>query len=118
MSLKKQSLCLLLALALSACATTNKQLKVVCPPPTFSQAEVADWKAYYDKLEVDQASSMEKWLMEKGKPDQKLAQQFSWLNPSRLNDKDRLFLIRVSQGGKVFIPGLFSLPSGSIKRQQ
>lgn len=89
------------------CATTNHD-KAKFNIPSFTEEELVGWKIYYDQLEVEQASDMEKWLIKKSwfkSRNQVYAESFDWLkNKKKLSDKDHLFLIRVNNEGKVLAP--------------
>ena len=94
------------------CATTNYD-KEKFNIPSFTEEELVGWKIYYDQLEIKQASSMEQWLIKNvwsKTKDQALAECFAWLDSSQLSDRDYLFLIRVRNGGRVFMPGIFMTP--------
>lgn len=99
MRLKNIGFCLLLALALSACATIN---------PYTSRTDVTLWKAYFDNLTLSSATDLERSMIkdEISPCELESAKKFYWVNPAQLTPLDRLFLLRYQTAGKKVGPGI------------
>lgn len=87
------------------CATTQ-------PPEIVFNPQLQSKEAY-SQLKVEEATPLEKSLLSLPWGQEEMAREakrFPWLNPQNLTEKDRLFLLRVQNGGKPLAPEFLFMP--------